>query len=60
MMKPTPKRVRLAWEYGQVQQDLNALLNPPKRARRPLRFWNTVKYLQQRLEQLEQQLQETA
>lgn len=59
-MARTTKKARLAWEYGQVQQDLNALLNPPKRARRTLKFWETVNYLRQRLEQLEQQLQEIA
>jgi hypothetical protein len=55
-MLTSAKRSRLAWEYGRVQQDLNALLNPPKSVKRPLRYWATVQNLHEKLQQIEQQL----
>ncbi len=47
-------------EYRQVQADLAAYLNPPRGVQLGKNFWMTLNYLEGRLDQLEQQLNQQA
>jgi hypothetical protein len=52
----TGTRGHILEEYVQVQEDLEAYLNPPCGTVITDRFWETVKYLERRLDDLEVQL----
>lgn len=52
----TPINPALYSEYLKAQQELSALLNVPKGFRLGGQFWRTVRYLESRLDDLEQRL----
>ncbi len=57
---PNLRNAALLQEYQQVQDDLEAFLNPPCGVFLGEQFWNTVRHLEHRLDDLEAQLLQQA